>query len=100
MGVAGKPGESDDLLSEGYRLGREASALRGAVPYPQTQSMISDISSPARPIAALARTRYVTGHGSARQISFAYSEIVRSLENLPEAAMLRMTLRAQSSGLR
>ena len=51
---------------------------------------------PARPIAV---NPYV-GHGSARQISFAYSEIVRSLENLPEPAILRMTLCAQSSGLR
>jgi len=54
---------------------------------------------PARPIAAVACNPYV-GHGSARQISFAYSEIVRSLENFPEAAILRMTLCAQSSGLR
>src|SRR5271157_5631522 len=54
---------------------------------------------PARPIAAVACNPYV-GHGSARQISFAYSEIVRSLENFPEATILRMTLCAQSSGLR
>ncbi len=42
---------------------------------------------------------YLTGQGLAPQISVAYSWIVRSLENLPEAAMLWITLRAQSSGL-
>ena len=52
------------------------------------------LSSPRLAPCAL----YLTGQGWARQISFAYSEIVRSLENLPEAAILRMTLCAQSSG--
>ncbi len=41
---------------------------------------------------------YSTGHGGAFQIPLAYSWIVRSLENLPEAAMLRITLRVHSSG--
>ena len=40
------------------------------------------------------------GHGFASQTPVAYSRIVRSLENLPEAAMLWMTLRVHSSGLR
>src|SRR5579863_5911233 len=40
------------------------------------------------------------GHGSAFQISAAYSAIVRSLENLPEAATLTIALRAQASGVR
>ena len=31
---------------------------------------------------------YLTGHGCARQIWEAYSEIVRSLENFPEPAIL------------
>ncbi len=39
-----------------------------------------------------------TGHGSARQISFAYSAMVRSLENLPEAAMFKMVMRDHASG--
>lgn len=38
--------------------------------------------------------------GSTPQISVAYSIMVRSLENLPEAAMLRRHMRAQSIGLR
>ena len=39
-----------------------------------------------------------TGHGFASQISAAYSAMVRSLENFPEPATFRMTLRAQASG--
>src|SRR5690349_18384559 len=38
---------------------------------------------------------YVTGHGAASQISDAYWAIVRSLENLPEAATFRIALRDQ-----
>ena len=40
-----------------------------------------------------------TGHGATFQISLAYCEIVRSLEKRPEAAMLRMALRAHPSRL-
>src|SRR4051794_9575494 len=40
---------------------------------------------------------YVTGQGFACQISVAYSAIVRSLENVPVLAMLRIALRAQPS---
>src|SRR5262249_376846 len=36
-----------------------------------------------------------TGEGSARQISAAYSRIVRSLENRPELATFMIALRAQ-----
>ena len=39
-----------------------------------------------------------TGHGSALQISDAYSAIVRSLENLPEAATFKIALLAHASG--
>src|SRR4051812_38702364 len=39
-----------------------------------------------------------TGHGFASQILAAYSAMVRSLENLPELAMLRMTLQVHLSG--
>src|SRR4029077_1460649 len=38
------------------------------------------------------------GHGSAFQIPAAYSAMVRSLENFPEQATLRMALRAHASG--
>ncbi len=41
---------------------------------------------------------YSTGQAFAFQISVAYSEIVRSLENLPELATLRIALRDQASG--
>ena len=34
-----------------------------------------------------------------RQISAAYSAMVRSLENFPEPATFKIALRAQSSGL-
>jgi hypothetical protein len=37
-----------------------------------------------------------TGQGLAFQISVAYCAIVRSLENFPEAATLKMALRAHS----
>jgi DDE superfamily endonuclease len=43
------------------------------------------------------RTAYRTGHGFARQISAAYSWIVRSLENFPDPAMLWMLMRAHFS---
>src|ERR1700731_5286049 len=38
------------------------------------------------------------GHGLTPQISLAYSAIVRSLQNFPEAATFKMALRAHSSG--
>ncbi len=41
---------------------------------------------------------YGTGHGCTFQISAAYSAIVRSLENFPELATLRIALRAHSPG--
>jgi hypothetical protein len=47
-----------------------------------------------------ARDAYPIGQGCARQISEAYSAIVRSLENLPELAILRMLFCAQLSGAR
>ena len=40
---------------------------------------------------------HYAGHGCAFQISFAYSAMVRSLENLPDAAMFRIALRVQAS---
>src|SRR2546421_11986405 len=40
------------------------------------------------------RLHHATGHGFTCQMSDAYSAIVRSLENLPEPATLRMALRA------
>ena len=43
------------------------------------------------------RCGYGIGHGLAFQISAAYSAMVRSLENLPELAMFKMTLCVQSS---
>src|SRR4029450_5582865 len=43
-------------------------------------------------------SNYDTGHGVACQISAAYSAMVRSLENLPELATLRIALRAHASG--
>src|SRR5262249_36509003 len=44
------------------------------------------------------RLSYNTGHGVTRQMSAAYSEMLRSLENLPELATLRIALRAHASG--
>src|SRR5262249_21756511 len=43
---------------------------------------------------------YGTGHGSAFQIPSAYSRMVRSAENFPEKAMLRIAFFAHSSGRR
>src|SRR5690606_19379201 len=39
-----------------------------------------------------------TGHGAASQISLAYSAMVRSLENFPDAATFRMAVSAQPAG--
>ena len=39
-----------------------------------------------------------TRHGVARQMSAAYSEMVRSLEKFPELATLRIALRAHACG--
>src|SRR5262249_4490605 len=44
------------------------------------------------------RLHHDTGHGFTCQMSEAYSAIVRSLENLPEPATLRMALRAHAAG--
>jgi hypothetical protein len=41
-----------------------------------------------------------TGHGFAFQISDAYSAMVRSLENFPEAATFKIALAAQALGSR
>src|SRR4029077_396648 len=41
---------------------------------------------------------YGTGHGFTFQISSAYSEMVRSVENLPELATFKMAFRVQPSG--
>jgi hypothetical protein len=41
---------------------------------------------------------YRTGQGFAFHISVAYSWIVRSLENLPEAATFKIAFRVQSFG--
>ena len=43
------------------------------------------------------RFSYGTGHGFAFQISAAYWTMVRSLENFPELAIFKITLRAHSS---
>lgn len=53
--------------------------------------------SSSRHSFTLTMSRYDTGHGSTFQMSVAYSLIVRSLENLPELAIFRIALRAQSS---
>jgi len=45
-----------------------------------------------------ARSTYCTGDGFKFQISFAYSVMVRSLENFPEQATLTMAFLAQPSG--
>src|SRR5262249_25141551 len=45
-----------------------------------------------------ARAPYFTTQGFAFQMSAAYSAMVRSLENLPDPATLRMAFRAQPSG--
>src|ERR1700677_2781749 len=53
-----------------------------------------------RAVLLMRRRGYFTGQGFAPQMSRAYSPIVRSLENLPEPAMLRMIFCVHSSGLR
>ena len=74
------------------RLVRIRSAGRKAV-------AAHSMCSPPQPTRALFQrnTPYPTGHGFAFQISAAYCAMVRSLENLPEPATLRMALRAQAS---
>src|SRR4029079_10947271 len=66
-----------------------------------TAGLSTSIPSPSRrecPICRLPRgeLRYGTGHGFTFQISAAYSDMVRSLENFPELATLRMALCAQA----
>jgi hypothetical protein len=41
---------------------------------------------------------YETGHGPTFQMPAAYSAMVRSLENFPEAATFKIALRAQALG--
>ena len=98
------------LAQRGARVFGTARNPKSASPVPGVEIVRMDVTDDAsvseaiqaRPLSSprLAPCApYLTGQGWARQISFAYSEIVRSLENFPEPAMLRMTLRAQSSGL-
>ena len=54
-----------------------------------------DRDRPLRPVHRA--LHHDTGHGLTRQMSAAYSAMVRSLENLPELATFRMALRAQPS---
>src|SRR5262245_60242406 len=46
------------------------------------------------------RLPHDTGHGVTRQMSAAYSEMLRSLENFPELATLRIAFRAHAWGSR
>ena len=60
----------------------------------------ADARNSSSPDILTRATLYPTGQGCARQIWEAYSEIVRSLENFPELATLRMHFSAQLSGAR
>ncbi len=50
--------------------------------------------------APVPRLRHGTGTAGSRQMSSAYSRIVRSLENLPMRAVLRIAIRAHFAGSR
>ena len=77
------------LLSSRFKPIARSTAAGLAVSFVQASSM-----GPADAWA------YPVGQGCTYQISEAYSRMVLSLENLPELAMLAMTLRVHSSGLR
>ena len=73
---------------QSFILGLEEAELQAARPRVEDEDIHNLTITSGR--------RYDTGHGAACQMSAAYSAIVRSLENLPDAAMFRIALRAQS----
>ncbi len=74
---------------------RRTDPVWSAAPRPSRSSGL-----PARPRAGAATDHGVgfTGHGLASQISSAYSAMVRSLENLPDAATFRIALPVHACG--
>lgn len=73
----------------------EAGSRRPCIPAaPQSRSALSDLCVPSVPSVAL-RPPHGTLTGLRSQMSRAYSEIVRSLENLPMRAVLRIAIFAQ-----
>jgi len=61
------------------------------------EAIVADETTQGRGVAGFPQCCYSVEHGLAFQISLAYSAMVRSLENLPEAAMFRVALRVHSS---
>src|SRR4030095_9074507 len=69
--------------------------LRSVVGFPYWAAFA--LRAPAFALGAALRA-HATGHGLACQILLAYSAIVRSLENFPDAATFRSALPAQAWG--
>ena len=86
-------GRLSGMLSDAIRfcfdICAKGTSLDGATPAPR-------VLAPWPP--RIRRRRYCTGDGFKFQISFAYSVIVRSLENFPQQATLMRAFLAQASG--
>jgi hypothetical protein len=97
---ARRRGRPDDLAGRrGASLGRFMGGKKQLFDFSVRSSRLSLKPAGERRTRVLAPTksRYRTGHGRTRQISAAYSEIVRSLENFPDPAVFSMLMRVQSS---
>src|SRR5262249_25755778 len=85
------------LSSSDSCLDMNLSHLQGCIADDLGASLVSDtINRCQNPDSQ--KVSQFTGQGVTSQIPAAYSMIVRSLENLPEQATLRMALRDQASG--
>src|SRR5512132_1965170 len=82
---------------------RSSSASSGPVPtalagdFPVTRPFVA-MQHLLNRLRSVAGFPHATGHGLACQIWLAYSAIVRSLENFPDAATFRIALPAQAWG--
>src|SRR3974390_1425906 len=100
IGAVGKWIEADPPRRPGVVFAVEEKKLhtRG-IPgkYTEIDAAIAQRGSERRALAGDRSRAQRTGHGFTSQISAAYSAMVRSLENFPEPATLRIAVRAQAS---
>src|SRR4030095_11815172 len=86
-----------DILDIGNRYGDEQLLLQRHPQQRPTDATETMNGDPGHDMPLSWCVRYSTGHGSTCQMSLAYSAMVRSLEKVLDAAMLRTALRDHCS---
>jgi hypothetical protein len=104
-GMHARPGFGWDRKTVS-RAARPARTVLPPAALPDTDNLLRHVlvvtneTTRRRWILSFAQSRYLTTRGMTSQISFAYPAVVRSLENLPEAATFRMALRVEDRRIR